>query len=151
MRKKVFIYSYVHGATTSRNGTDSITTTKSTDEFFGLGIVDSVSTNTITFKNDISSMSFPLGASSFLYKVNNTQLDALLLTASSISGSNQLTCNLNVTGLAQDDVVVLVADSSIEGDQIRDYFAKIKLTKTDTNPIELYAINAVVTDSKAHN
>ena len=149
--KEGFYYAYVHGATTSRNGTDSITTTKSTDEFFGLGIVDSVSTNTITFKNDISSMSFPLGVSSFLYKVNNTQLVALSLTASSISGSNQLTCNANVSGLAQDDVVVLVADSSIEGDQIRDYFAKIKLTKTETTPIELYAVNAVVTDSKAHN
>lgn len=149
--KEGFYYAYVHGATTSRNGTDDITTTKSTDEFFGLGIVDSVSTNTITFKNDISSMSFPLGLSSFLYKVNNTELEALSLTASSISGSNQLTCNANVSGLAQDDVVVLVADSSIEGDQIRDYYASIKLTKTDTNPIELYAVNAVVTDSKAHN
>ena len=149
--KEGFYYAYIHGATTSRNGTDDITTTKSTDEFFGLGIVDSISTNTITFKNDISSMSFPLGVSSFLYKVNNTELAALSLTASSISGSNQLTCNTNVTGLVQNDVVVLVADSAIEGDQIRDYYAIIKLTKTDTNPIELYAVNAVVTDSKAHN
>ena len=79
------------------------------------------------------------------------ELAALSLTASSISGSNELTCNTTVTGLIANDVVVLVADSSIEGDQIRDYFAKIKLTKTDTNPIELYAVNAVVTDSKAHN
>jgi hypothetical protein len=92
-----------------------------------------------------------LGTSSFLYKVNGTQLDALSLTASSISESNQLTCNTNVTGLVQNDLVVLVADSAIEGDQIRDYYASIKLTKTDTNPIELYAVNAVITDSKAHN
>ena len=150
-KKEGFYYAYIHGATTSRNGITNITSTSSTDEFFGLGVVDSVSNDTITFKNNIASMNFPLGTSSFLYKVNGTQLDALSLTASSISGSNQLTCNTNVTGLVQNDLVVLVADSAIEGDQIRDYFAKIKLTKTDTNPIELYAVNAVVTDSKAHN
>ena len=149
--KEGFYYTYVHGATTGRTGTDNITITQSTDEFFGLGVVSSVSSNTITFKNDIDSMSFPLGTSSFLYKVDGAQLTALSLTASSISGSNQLTCNTTVAGLIPNDVVVLVADSSIEGDQIRDYFAKIKLTKTDTNPIELYAVNAVVTDSKAHN
>ena len=149
--KEGFYYTYVHGATTGRTGTDNITITKSTDEFFGLGVVDRTSSNTITFKNDIDSMSFPLGTSSFLYKVDGVQLSALSLTASSISGSNQLTCNTTVAGLIPNDVVVLVADSSIEGDQIRDYFAKIKLTKTDTNPIELYAVNAVVTDSKAHN
>jgi len=150
-KKEGFYYAYVHGATTSRNGITNITSTSSTDEFFGLGVVDSVSNDTITFKNNIASMNFPLGNSSFLYKVNGTQLDALSLTASSISGSNQLTCNTNVTGLVQNDLVVLVADSAIEGDQIRDYYASIKLTKTDTNPIELYAVNAVVTDSKAHN
>lgn len=96
-------------------------------------------------------MSFPLGSTSYLYKINGAQLDALSLTASSISGVKDLTCNTTVSNVAQDDVIVLVADSAIEGDQIRDYYAKIKLTKTDTNPIELFAVNAVVTDSKAHN
>jgi hypothetical protein len=150
-KKEGMYYAYIHGATTSRNGITDIVSTTSTNEFFGLGVVDSVSNDTITFKNDIASMSFPLGATSYLYKINGAQLDALSLTASSISGAKDLTCNTTVTNVAQNDVIVLVADSAIEGDQIRDYYAKIKLTKTDTNPIELFAVNAVVTDSKAHN
>lgn len=150
-KKEGMYYAYIHGATTSRNGITDIVSTTSTNEFFGLGVVDLVSNDTITFKNDIASMSFPLGATSYLYKINGAQLDALSLTASSISSAKDLTCNTTVTNVAQDDVIVLVADSAIEGDQIRDYYAKIKLTKTDTNPIELFAVNAVVTDSKAHN
>ena len=147
--KEGMYYAYVHGSTSTRSG--SITTTNSTNEFFSLGIVDSISADTIVFKNDISLMNFPLGTTSKLYKINNNQLDDLSLTASSISGVKTLTCSATVGGLAQNDIVVLVADSSIEGDQIRDYFAKIKLTKTDINPVELFAINAVLTDSKAHN
>jgi len=96
-------------------------------------------------------MNFPLGVNSKLYKVNGNQLDILQVTASSVSGVKSLTCSGTVQGVATNNVIVLVADSAIEGDQIRDYYAKIRLTKTDTNPVELFAINAVVTDSKAHN
>jgi len=149
--KEGMYYTYVHGSTTSRNGITDIVSTTSTNEFFGLGVVDSVSNDTITFKNNIASMSFPLGATSYLYKINGSQLDALSLTASSISGVKDLTCNATVSNVVQNDVIVLVADSAVEGDQIRDYYAKIRLTKTDTNPVELFAINAVVADSKAHN
>jgi len=144
-------YAYIHGATTTRSGSTNIDTTKSTNEFFGLGVVGSVSNDTITFKNDINSMSFPVGNKSFLYKLNGAELEALSITASSVSGDKELTCSANVTNVVQDDVIVLVADSSIEGDQIRDYYAQIELNKTDTEPIELFAVNAVITDSKAHN
>jgi hypothetical protein len=113
--------------------------------------VDSISNDTIVFKNDIASMSFPLGTKSKLYKVNGNQLDTLSVTASSVSGVKSLTCSGTVSLGSPNNVIVLVADSAIEGDQIRDYYAKIRLTKTDTKPVELYAINAVVTDSKAHN
>lgn len=144
-------YAYIHGATTNRTGTTDIVSTKSTDEFFGVGVVDVVSNDTITFRNDISSMNFPTGSSSYLYKINGSQLDALSITASGVSGTKDLTCNTTVSNVSQGDVIVLVADSSIEGDQIRDYYAKIKLTITDTEPVELFAVNAVITDSKAHN
>lgn len=149
--KEGMYYAYIHGATTTRSGSTNIDTTKSTNEFFGLGVVDSVSNDTITFKNDINSMSFPVGNKSFLYKLNGSELEALSITASSVSGDKKLTCSANVTNVVQDDVIVLVADSSIEGDQIRDYYAQIELNKTDTEPIELFAVNAVITDSKAHN
>jgi len=147
--KEGMYYTYVHGATKEKGNT--ITSTSSTNEFFSLGVVDSVSNDTIIFKNDIASMNFPLGTNSKLYKVNGNQLDILQVTASSVSGVKSLTCSGTVQGVATNNVIVLVADSAIEGDQIRDYYAKIRLTKTDTNPVELFAINAVVTDSKAHN
>jgi len=147
--KEGMYYTYVHGATKEKGNT--ITSTSSTNEFFSLGVVESVSNDTIIFKNDIASMNFPLGVNSKLYKVNGNQLDILQVTASSVSGVKSLTCSGTVQGVVANNVIVLVADSAIEGDQIRDYYAKIRLTKTDTNPVELFAINAVVTDSKAHN
>jgi hypothetical protein len=147
--KEGMYYTYVHGATKEKGNT--ITSTSSTNEFFSLGVVDSVSNDTIIFKNNIASMNFPLGTNSKLYKVNGNQLDILQVTASSVSGIKSLTCSATVQGVVANNVIVLVADSAIEGDQIRDYYAKIRLTKTDTNPVELFAINAVVTDSKAHN
>jgi hypothetical protein len=148
-QKEGMYYTYVHGATKTKGNT--ITSTSSTNEFFSLGVVDSVSNDTIIFKNDIASINFPLGTNSKLYKINGNQLEILQVTASSVSGTKSLTCSGTVQGVSQNNVVVLVADSAIEGDQIRDYYAKIRLTKTDTNPVELFAINAVVTDSKAHN
>jgi hypothetical protein len=147
--KEGMYYTYVHGATKEKGIT--ITSTSSTSEFFSLGVVNSISNDTIVFKNDIASMSFPLGTKSKLYKVNGNQLDTLSVTASSVSGVKSLTCSGTVSLGSPNNVIVLVADSAIEGDQIRDYYAKIRLTKTDTKPVELYAINAVVTDSKAHN
>lgn len=147
--KEGMYYTYIHGATTEKGNV--ILSTLSTNEFFSLGVVDNVSGNTINFKNDISSINFPLGANSRLYKINGSQLEYLQVKASSVSGAKSLTCSGNIQGVGPNYVIVLVANSAIEGDQIRDYYAKIRLTKTDTNPIELFAINAVVTDSKAHN
>ena len=46
---------------------------------------------------------------------------------------------------------MVIGSGAIEGDDMRDYFAKVKLTNASSSEIELYAINAVYSDSKLHN
>ena len=142
-----FYYSYIHGATSSYGSTiDSVT---STSEIFSLGEVASVNGSAVTFTNSIST-SFPLGATATAYKVGATELNSLSVNPVSISGAKQVTFSGSVTAVAG-DLLVVVGSSSVEGDQVRDYYAKIKMTKTSSDPIELFAINTIVADSKAHN
>ena len=145
--KEGFYYSYIHGATSTYGS--SITSVTSTSEIFSLGEVSSVSGSTVTFKNALST-SFPIGASATLYKVGASDLNSLSVTPVSIDAYNKVTFSGSVTAVA-DDLLIIVGNSAVEGDQIRDYYAKIKLTKTSSTPIELFAINTIVADSKAHN
>ena len=149
-KKEGFYYSYIHGDTTAYGS--SITSVSSTSELFSLGVVgaDVVSNNTITFSNVINTIAFPLGATATLYKINGNQLDTLGVYPLSVTGQKSLAVSGNIS-LSAGDVIVVVGNSAIEGDQIRDYFAKIKLTKTTSAPIELFAVNAVIADSKLHN
>lgn len=145
--KEGFYYSYIHGATSSYGST--ISSVSSTSEIFPLGEVSAVSGATVTLKNRLST-SFPLGSTATLYKVGSIDLASLSVTPVSIDSSTSVTFSGNVTATAG-DLLVVVGDSAIEGDQIRGYYGKIKLTKNSSEPIELYAINAIVADSKAHN
>lgn len=149
-KKEGFYYSYIHGDTTAYGS--SITSVSSTSELFSLGVVgaDVVSNNTITFSNVINTIAFPLGATATLYKINGNQLDTLGVYPLSVTGQKSLAVSGNIS-LSAGDLIVVVGNSAIEGDQIRDYFAKIKLTKTTSAPIELFAVNAVIADSKLHN
>jgi len=146
-KKEGFYYSYIHGATSTYGS--SITSVSSTSEIFALGEVSSVSGSTVTFKNNITT-SFPLGSTATLYKVDASDLTSLSVTPASIDSSKNVTFSGSVSAV-DGDILVVVGNSSIEGDQMRDYYAKIKLTKTSSTPIELFAINTVIADSKAHN
>ena len=148
--KEGFYYAYIHGDTSSYGS--QITSVTSTSEIFSLGVVgaDVVSNNTITFSNAINTIAFPLGSTATLYKINGNQLDTLSVYPLSITGQKSLSVSGNIS-LSAGDLLVVVGNSAIEGDQIRDYFAQIKLTKTTSAPIELFAINASFADSKLHN
>jgi len=148
--KEGFYYAYIHGDTNAYGS--SITSVSSTSELFSLGVVgaDVVSNNTITFSNAINTIAFPLGSTATLYKINGNQLDTLGVYPLSVTGQKSLAVSGNIS-LSTGDLIVVVGNSAIEGDQIRDYFAKIKLTKTTSAPVELFAVNAVIADSKLHN
>lgn len=148
--KEGFYYASIHGDTTSHGS--SITSVTSTSEIFSLGNVasDVVGGNSITFDSAINTMPFPLGSTATVYKLNGSQLDSLSVYPLSITAEKTLTVSGNVT-VSDGDLLVVVGNSSIEGDQIRDYYIQLKLTKTTSSPIELFAINTVFADSKLHN
>ena len=150
--KEGMYYAYIHGSTSSYGS--QITSVTSTSEIFSLGVVasDVVSNSAVSFSNVVNTISFPLGSTATLYKVNTSdnRLDTLGVYPLSITAQKSITFSGNVS-VSAGDLLVVVGNSAIEGDQIRDYFAKIKLTKTTSAPIELFAINTVLTDSKLHN
>ncbi len=149
-QKEGFYYAYIHGDTSTYGS--SITAVTSTSEIFSLGVVASVDGSAVTFSNAVNTISFPAGSTATLYKVNAAQnrLDTLGVYPLSVTGQKAITFS-GVVSATAGDLLVVVGNSAIEGDQIRDYFAKIKLTKTTSAPIELFAINATFADSKLHN
>ena len=148
--KEGFYYAYIHGDTTTHGA--QISSVTSTSEIFSLGVVASSDVSSVTFDNVVNTIAFPLGSTATLYKVNVAQsrLDSLSVYPLSITGQKTITFS-GAVSVSAGDLLVVVGNSSIEGDQIRDYFAKVKLTKTTSTPIELYAVNTVFADSKLHN
>ena len=151
--KEGFYYAYIHGDTSSYGST--ISSVSSTSEIFVLGDVDTGGEPEFTgvvvnFKSKINTVPFPLGSTATVYRVNGSQLDSISAYPRSITGEKSIKMNSTVT-LVEGDFLVVVGNSAIEGDQIRDYFAKIKLTKSSADPIELYAVNTTFADSKLHN
>ena len=128
----------------------NITSLTGTSEVFPLGAVatSGVSGDTITFTTPVGDIPFPIGGA--LYKVGSGQLEPLSLTVSSAAGA-VVTCNTTVTGVSDADEIVVLASGAVEGDNIRDYYAKVKLTNASTSVVELYAINGIYSESSLHN
>jgi hypothetical protein len=144
-------YAYVPRDSSANTGTATITALSGSSEVFVLGNVATggVSGSTITFTTPVGDVPFPMGGS--LYKVSGATLVSLSLTVSSISGDKQITASGSVTGVNNGDTIVVIGNGAIEGDQIRDYYAKVKLTNSSTSEIELYAVNMVFAKSNLHN
>ena len=142
-------YAYVPRDSSANTGTTTITDLSGSSEVFALGAVDSVSGSDIAFTSDISYITFPIGAS--LYKVSGATLVSITNTISSISNGTTITCASAVSGVIAGDEIVAIANGAIEGDQMRDYYAKIRLTNDSTSEIELYAINAIFAKSNLHD
>ena len=167
--KEGFYYAPIHQDSTlattaiATTSTASITSFKGTSEVFGLGVVATTSTADVTniiFKNAINSMGFPVGtlgeggsiSGTALYKISGSSLAPLGLSAVSVSGEKELTCNVDVTSkVAANDEIVLISSSPIEGDPMRDYYIKARLTSNLTTPLEVYAINLIFAKSNLAN
>lgn len=144
-------FAYVPRDTSANTGTSTITSLSGSSEVFVLGNVATggVSGSTITFTTPVGDVAFPIGGT--LYKVSGATLVTLGLTVTAISGDKQITASGSVTGVNNGDTIVVLANAGIEGDQLRDYYARINLTNTDISEIELYAVNAVYAKSNLHN
>jgi hypothetical protein len=144
-------FAYVPRDTSANTGTTTITSLSGSSEMFVLGNVatSGVSGSTITFTTPVGDVAFPIGGA--LYKVSGSTFVTLSLTVTAISGDKQITASGSVTGVNDGDTIVVLANAGIEGDQLRDYYARINLTNSSTSEIELYAVNAVYAKSNLHN
>ena len=154
--KEGFYYAPIHRNSTndvSYTATGNITSLTGTSELFSLGVVASVASDVITFKNAINNMSFPLGNTTALFKLNSVdnRLEPLNLYAASVSGEKALTCDSLVGGVVADDEIVLIANSAIEGDTLRNYYLKGTFSNPTTSEHELYAVNFIYSKSNLHN
>jgi len=154
--KEGFYYAPIHQDSTNNidyTATANVTSISGTSEVFGIGTVASITGTDgfITFKNAINSIGFPVGNTTALFKVSGTSLVPLNLYAVSINDEKKLECSGTVTGLVADDEIVLIANSAIEGDAIRDYYLKARLVNPTTSAHELYAVNFIYAKSNLHN
>lgn len=144
-------FAYVPRDTSANVGTSTITSLSGSSEVFVLGNVatSGVSGSTITFTTPVGDVPFPIGGT--LYKVSGATLVTLGVTVTAISANKQITASGTIAGVSDGNTIVVLANAGVEGDQLRDYYARINLTNTDTSEIELYAINAVFAKSNLHN
>jgi hypothetical protein len=144
-------YAYVPRDSSANTGTATITSLSGSSEMFVLGNVatSGVSGSTITFTTPIGDIAFPIGGA--LYKVSGSTFVSLNLTVASINGANEIGASGLIANVNNGDTIAVLANAGIEGDQMRDYYIKTRLTNSDTDEIELYAVNLVFAKSNLHN
>jgi len=97
----------------------------------------------------VGDIPFPIGGS--LYKVSGATLVTLNLTVTAISGLNQITASGTIVSVSAGDTIVIIGNGAVEGDNIRDYYVKTRLSNNSTGEVELYAVNLVYAKSNLHN
>ena len=120
----------------------------STSHKIFLGVVDSVSGDNITFTTPVNRLPFLVGDT--LYSVAGSTITSLGITASSLVDRKTIECSGTPTVIAGDNVMVQHS-SSVDGDQMRDVFLKIKMESSDTSAFEVHAISVSYDRSRLHN
>ena len=124
-------------------------TLDSTSNLVSIGAVSAVSGSTITLSSRVNDIAFPIGGS--IYKVSGSTLVDTTLTVSGVASRTSITANTTVSGISVNDNLLIVSNSSIDGDPMRDCYSQVDLTNTDTTPVELYAVNMIFQKSNLHN
>jgi hypothetical protein len=106
------------------------------DVFANIGVLSAnvTASEVINFSNRVTSQPIPKGSEVYIDNVNTNT------TVSSISGSRQITLSGNVTA-TEGDVVTIKLDSAANGDPLRDYFCRVRLTNQVNTAFELFAVN----------
>jgi hypothetical protein len=146
-----YYYAYIPRDSSANTGSPTITELSGSSEVFVLGAVATggVSGSSITFTTPVGAVPFPIGAS--LYKVSGSTLVSLAITVTGITGASAISCSGTVTGVVNGDTIIALGNGAIEGDQMRDYYLKIRLSNSATSEVELYAVNAIFSKSNLHN
>lgn len=120
----------------------------SKSNWISIGEVVDINGNDVKFDSQIAYIPYSIGSS--LYKVDSGNHVALSATIGAATSSR--TCTINgASNLSVGDFIVSKGASLTEGDSMRGGFAVIELVNSSQDAVELYAINAVITDSKLHN
>ena len=114
-----------------------------------IGTIESVDVvnNKITFTTPINRLPFTIGDE--LKIVNGSNLTSTGSTILGISDRKTINCSSSVFSVGEQ--IMVEQSSFINGDPMRDVFAKIKMTSTDTEPYEVHALSVHYTRSKLHN
>jgi hypothetical protein len=150
-KKERNFYAYVprdNSANTTSSG--QITNLSGTSEIYALGIVASSTSGSVTFTTPINDIPFPVGAN--LYKVTGSNLTQYAFNVSGVTGNKTISTSALTTGVTNGDTVVAISPNSIiEGDQMRDYYMKLRMSNVNINEVELYAVNTFFSKSNLHN
>ena len=112
-----------------------------------MGTVESVSGNNVVFTTPINRIPFNIGDE--LKTVVGGTISSTGSTVVSIIDRKSLVCSSAV--FSAGDNIMIEQSSYVNGDPIRDVFAKFKMVSSDTEPYEVHALSVNYTRSRLHN
>ena len=112
-----------------------------------MGTVESVSGNNVVFTTPINRIPFNIGDE--LKTVVGGTISSTGSTVVSIIDRKSLVCSSSVFSVG--DNIMIEQSSYVNGDPIRDVFAKFKMVSSDTEPYEVHALSVNYTRSRLHN
>ena len=104
--------------------------------------------NEVGFDGRISNLPFGIGDEVRILNVSSTSPTGL--TVSEVIDRKTIRVSGSGVGLFG-TTLIAVSNNVINGDHLRDYYAKIELTNDNTEDVELYAVNLSLTPSPMHN
>lgn len=129
------------------------TSSNSNSQYIGVGSVASEVSGVVTLSTSLNGIYVPIGYT--LYKSDGAGgFTTLTETVSSVDvGAKTISHTGGILSLSAGDELFVASNQSLNGDQIRGHYCKIKcsLTPSSTNREELYSINANFVNSKANH
>ena len=127
---------------TSDSSGSNIVVLGEVDQLSGLGL------NEVRFKNRISNLPFGIGDEVRILNANSSSATGRVI--SKILDRKTIQLDGSAIGTFG-TTLIAVSNDEVNGDHMRDYYAKVKLTNDSTSDVELYAVNMNYTPSPLHD
>lgn len=119
------------------------------ENFVVIGVVSAENDPNITFSSRVSRIPFRLSGDAYKYS-GGTYTQIAGATVNGIVDSHTLSFT-NAGAILVGDVIAIKANSSIDGDALRGYYAEVEYNFNNTDKFEVFAVNASIAQSKLHN